>query len=542
MLEQNNPISSIDTEIKIQEIAIEKISVPLLHPRRNIGNLKSLEESIRKNGIMEPLSVCLGEDGNYQIIDGSRRLTVIASFGMKTVPCLVREKLNEAQVCHLAFVMNYERQNLNAIEVATNIRTMRERFGYSLREMEAFGYGSAASISNSLKLLEIAKPVQEMIVKGELSASHGTELSKLGTVKLQERMAKQAVDLEWSAKRTAARVTQIINKGKKEMVEPVKVPEGDIPGVYFKDSTDMSELPDRCVHLIVSSPPYFVGMEYEKGISYEEHWDNISKVMDESARVLVSGGIIALNVGDIFNFKGPKGNNDYSQVQLVGHKYQTFLRKHNILLTDVINWIKADHVYPDKDVSKLYSDKMAHTDYRIIPGYEPIYIFRHRGAREIPSEEVALQSRITKEEWSKWTTGVWRIDSVRKMDGHPAIFPDELVQRLVKMFSYEGEIVLDPFLGSGTTVKVARQVNRQAYGYERLEQYKEVIMKKLGLNPDEAVAEATTMAEYFDQTMPPEEKAVKSEFFGRMTQSEETAEDDLDVESDEEFAALEAVC
>ena len=269
MLEQINPFSSIDTEIKIQEIAIEKIAVPLLHPRRNIGNLKSLEESIRKNGIMEPLAVCLGEDGNYQIIDGSRRLTVIASFGMKTVPCLVREKLNEAQVCHLSFVKNHERQNLNAIEIATHIRTMKERFGYSLREMEALGYGSSASISNSLKLLDIAKSVQEMIVNGELSASHGTELSKLGTVKLQERMAKQVVDLEWSAKRTAARVTQIINKGKKEIVESVKVPEGDIPGVYFKDSRDMSELPNRCVHLIVSSPPYFVGIQFVGAVAFD---------------------------------------------------------------------------------------------------------------------------------------------------------------------------------------------------------------------------------------------------------------------------------
>jgi hypothetical protein len=73
--------------------------------------------------------------------------------------------------------------------------------------------------------------------------------------------------------------------------------------------------------------------------------------MDECARVLVPGGIMALNVGDIHNYKGDKGNNDFTQIQLVGHKYQTFLRKHRIYLTDQIVWIKGTHAH-GIDVSK----------------------------------------------------------------------------------------------------------------------------------------------------------------------------------------------
>ena len=90
-----------------------------------------------------------------------------------------------------------------------------------------------------------------------------------------------------------------------------------------------------------------------------------------------------------------------------------------------------------------------------------------------------------------YSDGVWKIEPVRNTDGHPCMYPDELVNRLVRMFSYAGDTVLDPFLGSGTTVKVARDLERVGIGYERELKYKPVIMKKLGLNPDEAVAEAT---------------------------------------------------
>jgi DNA modification methylase len=76
------------------------------------------------------------------------------------------------------------------------------------------------------------------------------------------------------------------------------------------------------------------------------------------------------------------------------------------------------------------------------------------------------------------------------MQGHPAMYPDELAYRLIKMFSYEGDTVLDPFLGSGTTIKVARQLGREAIGYEREDQYKQVIMEKLGVGEDGVITQS----------------------------------------------------
>jgi len=227
----------------------------------------------------------------------------------------------------------------------------------------------------------------------------------------------------------------------------------------------------------------------------------------------------------------------------MGHFYQNCMKKHKIYLTDEIIWVKRVAWRKISKTGQYYTADTVHTSYPIFNNWEPVYIFRARGERELPSEEIILKSKLTKAEWIDFSDGVWKIEAVRNSEEHPAKFPEELVRRLVKMFSYEGETVLDPFLGSGTTVKVARQVNRLAYGYERELMYKPVIMRMLGLNPDEAVA--TTMVEYVEQTMPTEEKVVqkiepKAEFFGRRTQSEET-EDDLDDESYKVFSEYEAL-
>ena len=469
---------------QIIDVPMEKLAVPVSHPRRNRGDLETLQKSIRKNGLLEPLTVCKSnEDGFYMVIDGTRRLTSLAEFGWKAVPCILVKSMPLGEIAHFAYEKNMERRSLSPIEIALHLKSMKEKYGYSLRDLDALGYGSPALTSQKIRLLDLPAKVKEMIEDEKLTMSHGVALLKLENDKQQEKKAKHAYDFGWSAKRLETNINDFLKKGKKAHKEKVRLPEGDIPGVYFKDSKDMSELPEQSVHLIVASPPYCVGMEFEKGISYKEHWENMQEVVKESARVLVPGGIIALNVGDIHNYKGPDGKAKHSQIELVGHKYQSYLRRHNVYLSDIIIWVKRTQAM-SQDVSKAWSDKTPHTGYRILLNHEPIYIFRKQGEREIPSEDAALNSRITKEEWSHWVAGIWKINTVRRNEGHPAIYPDELVQRLIKMFSYEGDSVLDPFLGSGTTIKVARELGREGIGYEREVQYKPVIMQKLGLTED----------------------------------------------------------
>jgi DNA modification methylase len=358
---------------------------------------------------------------------------------------------------------------------------MMERFGFTMRDLEIKGYGSAASISNKLKLLDLTEPVQKKIQSGELSIAHGLQLVRLPNKKEQERMAKRVIDEDLSAKRTERQIGRYLSKGKqKDERPPAQIPDTDIPGVYIKDSRDMRELPDESVHLIVSSPPYGVGMEYEKGVTFDEHIEIIQGVLKECARVLVKGGIMGLNVGDIHCFKARDGKKEPSQVEMMGHRYQTWLRRYGIFLTDVIIWLKRMPSWTKRP--DIHFTDVAHTAYKLLPNFEPVYIFRKKGEREVPDEDVVLKSRLTKEEWVAWTPSVWNIKPVQNMEGHPSIYPDELCLRLIKMFSYEGDTVLDPWLGSGTTIKVARELNRVGIGYEKEAQYKEVIMRRLGIS------------------------------------------------------------
>ncbi|MCD4709205.1 MAG: ParB/RepB/Spo0J family partition protein, partial [Bacteroidales bacterium] len=498
-------------ELKI--ISIDSLIIPQHHPRSNYGNLETLQGSIKREGLQEPLLVYEIEAGKFGIIDGARRLKAVQEMGLKKISCLIKKGMDASDGAHLSYVKNTERNSLNPIEIALHLKAMIDEFGYTQSEMELKGYGSKAKISGQLKLLDLPESIQNQIQEGKLTTAHGCALIRLKTKKEQERMAKQINDFDLTAKRAEIRIDRYLTKGKKKnkkKKEPIS--SSDIPGVYIKDSRDMSELPDKSVHMVLSSPPYNVGMEFEKGVSFDEHVETVKDVLKECARVLVPGGIMALNIGDINNFKGRKGNNDYVQVQLMAHIFQSYLRKHKIFLTDVIiwkkslAWLKRQHL--------AYSEKLVHTKYRIFDNFEPVYIFKKKGERELPSEEVILKSKLNKEEYISWIPGVWEIKSVQNMEEHPCIWPDELPRRLVKMFTYEGDNVLDPWLGSGTTIKMARELNREGIGYERESQYKAVIMKKLGVEPEVLAETATeTMVDFAKSSLNNDESSDEAKVF-----------------------------
>ena len=470
------------------------------HPRKALGSLETLGHSINKLGLQEPPVVYPVGEGQYAIIDGQRRLEVCRKLRIETVPCIIKN-VDDATAAGLSYVINTERNALSPIEEAMHLRHMQEHYGFTLDELFVKGHGTPSLIAQKMKLLNLPVSVQKMITGGKLTPAHGSELLRLSTSGEQEKMAKRVVDFGMTAKRTQVKVSKYIAKKNKSQKAPPNraVPLAEVPGVYFKDSSDMSELPNGSVQFIMSSPPYNIGQEFEEGMPHDVHLHEIQAVLKESARVLAPGCIMALNIGDILNFKGVKGQNDFTQIQLMGHKYQSMMRKHHIYLTDMIIWVK--NTIWKKMPQLMYSEKTKHTNYGMLHHYEPVYIFRKQGEREIPPEEVVLRSRLTKEEWAAWTPAVWQITAVKDMSEHPSIYPDELVMRLVKMFSYEGDTVLDPWLGSGTTIKVARDLGRNGIGYERDLRYKSLIMKKLGVAAVEAEKKPGPMAEYFTNAM-----------------------------------------
>ena len=170
------------------------------------------------------------------------------------------------------------------------------------------------------------------------------------------------------------------------------------------------------------------------------------------------------------------------------------LRRYGILLTDKVVWEKDPNWVNNQQVS--YSEKSRHTRWRVLNNSEHIWIFRKDGRREVPLD-LEYRSKLPKHEWKEFVNGVWKIKAVRRQNGHPAQFPEELAERIIKMYSYKGDIVLDPFLGSATTIKVARKLGRIGFGYEKNEDYKEIIMQKLG-QPTKSVGAA--LATEFDET------------------------------------------
>ena len=464
--------------MEIRSISISAI-VEGYSPRRNLERKEELKKSIEREGLLEPLLV--RKDGSvYVIIDGNRRFRVVKELGFQEADCMIIDA-DEKESYRLSYIKNTQRENFNPIEESLHIQAVKNKFGYNNEELVRQGYAPHRStIDDKLRLLALPEDIQEQIIEGRLDPSKGYELGKLKDEKSQRELFHEIFEKGDIAVRPLKDMVRSLNvrrrREEKKALPQVEIPQGDIPGVFFKDSSDMSELADGSAGLIVTSPPYGVGMEYEEDISFEDHLDMLRNVLSECVRVLIPGGKICINVGDIHNFGTRNGGKP--EIELIGHHIQDILRKGKVRLIDIITWKKGLNWFNNPQVT--YHQKAKHTSYRILNNTEYIYVFVKDGEREVPFD-IEHESKISKDEWKEWVDGVWEIPPVRRQEGHPAQFPEEIPRRLIRMYSYKGDIVLDCFGGSMTTVKVANELGRIGIGYEKEEKYKPVIMEKLGL-------------------------------------------------------------
>jgi len=242
---------------------------------------------------------------------------------------------------------------------------------------------------------------------------------------------------------------------------------------------DMHEIPDESVHLMITSPPYFNAPFDYKGLfkNYDQYLELLRRVAKEVYRVLKEGRIVVLNIDDMLvnGEKFPIVADATKIFQDAGFKYR-----------DRIIWKKPDgylrisrrsgvllqnpypmYFYPDNLLESILIFQKGKFDYRSIP------------------QEVKEASKIDLKEFSenKWYMTLWEMVNV--LPGSPlekeiAAFPEELPYRIIKLFSYVGETVLDPFVGSGTTMKVARELGRNSIGIEIKKSLIPIIKKKLG--------------------------------------------------------------
>ena len=251
--------------------------------------------------------------------------------------------------------------------------------------------------------------------------------------------------------------------------------------VFRADCRAFSELPDASIDLVVTSPPYWQIKDYGAdgqigwGQSFHEYLYDLSRVWNECARILKPGRRLCVNIGDQFARATVYGRYKIialhaeiiAQCEAIGLDYMGAIiwQKKTTMNTTGGAVIMGSFPYPPNGIVEL--------------DYEYILLFKKPGESPRPAPETKAASVLTKDEWKEYFAGHWAFGGARQIN-HEAQFPDELPRRLIRMFSFHGETVLDPFLGSGTTAKVAVSLGRSAVGYEINPEFVPLIREKLG--------------------------------------------------------------
>ncbi len=255
--------------------------------------------------------------------------------------------------------------------------------------------------------------------------------------------------------------------------------------IIFGDSRQMLNVPDNSVQLIITSPPYWqlkdYGTDFQIGYndSYEEYINNLNLVWKESYRVLDNGCRLCVNIGDQFARSVYYGR---YKVLPIRTEIIKFCESIGFDYMGAIIWQKKTTTNTTGGASLMGSYPTPRNGIVSID-YEFILIFKKLGTPKRPDKETKEKSRMTKEEWKTYFSGHWNFSGA-KQDGHIAVFPEELPKRLIKMFAFVGDTVLDPFLGSGTTSLAAKNLGRNSIGYEINREFLPFIKKKLNIDQD----------------------------------------------------------
>ena len=253
---------------------------------------------------------------------------------------------------------------------------------------------------------------------------------------------------------------------KEKSVEYVenKIPDEFLNRIFCKSSEDMSELPSNSVHLVVTSPPYNVGKEYDEDLDLNEYREFLKRVFREVKRVLVPGGRLCINIANL-------GRKPYLPLHI--YIIQDMLDLGFLMRGEII-WNKAGGGSP----STAWGSWLSAKNPTLRDQHEYILVFsKDTFTRQNP---FGRKSTISREEFLEFTKSVWTFPAVSAKEiGHPAPFPVELPYRLIQLYTFEGEVVLDPFMGSGQTAIASLKSKRFYVGYEIVPEYVELAQKRI---------------------------------------------------------------
>ena len=272
------------------------------------------------------------------------------------------------------------------------------------------------------------------------------------------------------------------------------------PTIIIGDSRRMKEIRDESVHLVITSPPYWQLKDYGNGSqigfndTYEDYINNLNLVWNECYRVLHNGCRLCVNIGDQFARSVYYGRYKIIPIreeiikfcETIGFDYMGAIIWQKVTTCNTTGGatIMGSFPYPRNGILKL--------------DYEFILIFKKLGEPPKVNRDIKEKSRLTTEEWNEYFSGHWYFPGERQ-DKHLAMFPEELPKRLIRMFSFVGDTVLDPFLGSGTTCLAARNLTRNSIGYEINKDFLPTIKSKLNTNDIEINKQEKLFIDFKDE-------------------------------------------
>ncbi|QIB27481.1 DNA-methyltransferase [Caloranaerobacter azorensis] len=260
---------------------------------------------------------------------------------------------------------------------------------------------------------------------------------------------------------------QFYTAGHNFSTENNECPEKFLNKIICGDSEQvLKELPDNCIDLIITSPPYNFGLEYDNNDDshyWENYFKKIESIFSECIRVLKYGGRFILNVQPLFS--------DYIPTH---HIFSNFFIKNKMIWKGEILWEKNNYNCKYTSWGSWLSPSSPYLKYT----WEFIEIYC-KGDLKKPGPKDKID--LTPEEFKSWVVAKWSIAPERRMKeyGHPAMFPEELARRAIKLFSYQDDIILDPFNGAGTTTVVAKKNKRRYIGIDISEEYCKVAQNRI---------------------------------------------------------------
>ncbi len=267
----------------------------------------------------------------------------------------------------------------------------------------------------------------------------------------------------------ASRLYAGLPQEEKVPLDETPLPVEKLDRIFLRSAEAMSDLPDNSIHLMVTSPPYNVGKEYDEDFSLDEYLAFLERVWREVWRVLVPGGRACVNVANL-------GRKPYLPLNafIARQMYEI-----GFLMRGEIIWNKAGHASP----STAWGSWKSPSNPTLRDVHEYILVFskqRFGRSKKRSDDQPDREATISRDDFLEHTKSVWTFppEPARRV-GHPAPFPVELPRRLIELYTFAGEVVLDPFMGSGQTAIAALRTGRRYVGYEVSEEYTALAGKRI---------------------------------------------------------------